>query len=90
MIHRTYTSDGRTKMGSTGKVCVYSNGIHMDGYLFEDVGGIAQGNVSGFQDHNTNVNITSYRRIYCVSITLSDGTYSYECTQGFFIVSFFF
>ena len=80
------TSTGQSSIGANGKVCIYSNGYNIDGAPFNSVD-IGRGKVSGFQDPNRNVNVTSYRRVYCIAVLFNDGTYSYECSQGLFHVS---
>ena len=80
------TSSGQSSIGANGNVCIYSNGYNIDGAPFNSVD-IGRGKSSGFQDPNRNVNVTSYRRVYCIAVLLNDGTYSYECSQGLFHVS---
>ena len=48
---------------------------------------MGKGIINYFQDPNENLNVTSYRRIYCIAVTLNNGDYSYECTTGLFHVS---
>ena len=84
----TYTANGQSSIGTNGKVCVYSNGFNIAGSPFNTIS-IGKGFVSGFQDPNTNQNVTSYRRVYCIAVTFNDGSYSYECSQGLFHVSIF-
>ena len=79
------TPTGQSNIGSNGKVCVYTNGYNIQGDPF-NTDSIAEGIESGFQDPNNN-GITSYRRIYCIAVTLNNGAYSYECTMGLFHVS---
>ena len=80
------TSTGQSTIGKNGRVCVYTNGYNIKGSPFnsEDMG---KGIVHGFQDPNLNKDVISYRRIYCIAVTLNDGSYSYECTNGLFHVS---
>ena len=80
------TPTGQANIGKFGRVCVYSNGYRIQGPPF-NTEEISTGIVSTFQDPNRDKNVTSFRRIYCVHVTLNDGSSSYECTQGLFHVS---
>ena len=80
------TGNGQATIGKNGNVCVYSNGYKIDGAPF-NTHSISAGIDSGFQDPNLNNNVTSFRRVYCISVTLNDGSSSYECSQGLFHVS---
>ena len=64
----------------------YINSYNIPGSPFNTVD-IGKGIISGFQDPNTNPNVTSYRRIYCIGVLLDDGSKSYECSVGLFHVS---
>ena len=84
----TYTPSAVSQIGANGKVCVYSNGINIQGYPF-NTDSIARGIVSNFTDPNSNPNVTSYRRVYCIAVLLNYGNYSYECSVGLFYVSIY-
>ena len=80
------TVSGQSSIGFNGKVCIYTNGYNIAGSPF-NTNEISEGIVSEFIDPNNNGNVTSYRRIYCIAVTLNSGSYSYECSIGLFHVS---
>ena len=82
----SYTATAQSQIGQNGKVCIYTNGINLKQKPFNS-DGIAKGIVSNFTDPNNNVNVTSYRRVYCIAILYNSGRYEYECSAGLFYVS---
>ena len=82
----SYVSSARSQIGQNGSVCVYTNGVLIKGAPF-NTDSIVSGLVSNFTDPNNNVNITSYRRVYCIAVLRNNGINSYECSAGLFYVS---
>jgi hypothetical protein len=85
----TFTSTGLAQLGVNGKVCVYSNGINIQGAPFNTID-IAEGTMTNFTDPNNNGNVTGYRRVYCIAVLLDNGSYGYTCSSGLFHVSYDF
>ena len=70
-------------MKSITRVCGYSNGLFVPGFVKTSV---LSGSQTSFRDYNNVTATNLYKRIYCISVDYSEQM-SYECSVGLFYVS---